>query len=54
MVIYLNIFEVKEARAERDIVLKLNENEHAHFLKLKQDMELISVKCHDIKQLMAN
>lgn len=54
MVIYLNIFEVKEAKNELAIVLKLNENEHAHFLKLKQDMELISVKCHDIKQLMAN
>ena len=53
LILYVNIFEVKEARAERDIVLKLNENEHAHFLKLKQDMELISVKCHDIKHFIA-
>lgn len=53
MVIYLNIFEVKEAKNELAIVMKLNESEHAHFLKLKQDMELVSVKCHDIKHFIA-
>lgn len=53
LILYVNIFEVKEAQAERDIVLKLNESEHAHFLKLKQDMELVSVKCHDIKHFIA-
>lgn len=53
LILYVNIFEVKQAQAERDIVLKLNEDEHAHFLKLKQDMELVSVKCHDIKHFIA-
>lgn len=53
LILYVNIFEVKQAIAERDEVVKLNEREHQHFLKLKQDMELVSVKCHDIKHFIA-
>ena len=53
LILYVNIFEVKEAKNELAIVMKLNESEHAHFLKLKQDMELVSVKCHDIKHFIA-
>lgn len=53
LIIYMNMFEAKEAKNELAIVMKLNESEHAHFLKLKQDMELVSVKCHDIKHFIA-
>lgn len=53
LLLYSNIFNIKKAQTERDIVLRLNQSEHEHFLKLKQDMELVSVKCHDIKHFIA-
>lgn len=52
LIIYLNIFETKEVKNELDIVMKLNQNEHAHYLKLKEDMEIINIKCHDIKHFI--
>lgn len=53
LILYANIFKAAEVRAERDVLLRLNENEHTHFLKLKKDMELIGIKCHDIKHFIA-
>lgn len=54
LVLYVKMLQVRSAMNELDVMVKLNQSEHEHFIKLKQDMDLISVKCHDIKHFIAS
>ena len=53
LVLYVMMLEARSARSELEIVTKLNFSEHEHFLKVKQEMDLVSIKCHDIKHFIA-
>ena len=53
LVFYYNMLEVGSYKNDLDIVNNLNRSERRHFEKLKKDMELISIKCHDIKHYIA-
>lgn len=48
LVFYYNMLEAGSYKNDLDIVNNLNRSERRHFEKLKKDMELISIKCHDI------
>ena len=52
IILYVKMLETRSAKYDFEIVNNLNINEHQHFLKLKQDMELVSIKCHDIKHFI--
>ena len=47
------MLEAGSYKNDLDIVNNLNRSERRHFEKLKKDMELISIKCHDIKHYIA-
>ena len=49
LVFYYNMLEAGSYKNDLLIVNNLNQSERRHFEKLKKDMELISIKCHDIK-----
>lgn len=53
LVFYYNMLEAGSYKNDLDIVNNLNRSERRHFEKLKKDMELISIKCHDIKHYIA-
>lgn len=53
LVFYYNMLEAGSYKNDLDIVNNLNQSERRHFEKLKEDMELISIKCHDIKHYIA-
>lgn len=53
LALFVKILETKEVRNELEVINKLNRKEHEHFIKLKQDMERVNVKCHDIKHFIA-
>ena len=53
LALFVKILETKEVRNELEVINKLNRKEHEHFIKLKQDMELVNIKCHDIKHFIA-
>ncbi len=51
--LYVNFFQLKKVRDEKDIVLLLNQKEHEYFERLSRDIELVNIKCHDIKHLIS-
>lgn len=53
LVLYVKMLQIRLVTNELEVMTKLNQSEHEHFLKLKQDMELVSIKCHDIKHFIA-
>ena len=53
LVFYYNMLEAGSYKNDLDIVNNLNQSERRHFEKLKENMELISIKCHDIKHYIA-
>lgn len=53
LVFYYNMLEAGSYKNDLDIVNNLNRSERRHFEKLKKDMELINIKCHDIKHYIA-
>ncbi len=52
LILYTNIFRIRSMQNELDEVTRINQSEHEHFLKLKRDMDLVNVKCHDIKHFI--
>lgn len=54
-ILALYVILLKEQSAEREaaILSKLNEDERRHYDNLKETMQLIDIKCHDIKHYIA-
>ncbi len=53
LIIYVNKVEAASAKHELDIITKLNDREYRYYNKLKENMDLIDIKCHDIKHYIA-
>ena len=53
LVIYVNKVETASAKRELDLITELNDREYRYYNKLKENMDLIEIKCHDIKHYIA-
>ena len=52
LILYIKIIDERAAKSERDAIERLNFSEQEKYKKMKQNMELISIKCHDIKHFI--
>lgn len=52
LILHINMLESGKVKNDLDIVTNLNQQERQHFERLKENMNLISIKCHDIKHFI--
>ena len=52
-IIYENMLESAAARHDLELITELNDREYRYYNKLKENMDLIEIKCHDIKHYIA-
>lgn len=51
--LFAKMFEMRSLQLDLDMLEKLNKEEHIHYLRLKENMDLINIKCHDIKHYIS-